>query len=392
MHFFRPAVLEGGNLTEEYGAAFVMGGILSAILSNETKRFSFVLNFVSGMFFAAASLIKEPFLLSAIPWFVYLILYKDSNYKNILKRASIFVSGAVLVFAAILVYLLINDNFKDWIDVLSFGRIYATMSNTKFTLFSRLFRNYKLAYNKLLGATFIAGLFALFGLISVLNWPFVKKCKYIHLVIISFFAMDFCATMLASKGFGHYYMQLVPSYILLVAVGVEFFLNVFKKSRLIQGGFISAIVLLSFSVDKGVYTEYEKHLMTPAKKATPDAIAEYIKANSSKEETIWMTTAVLPRYYTETERLSPTKYYFLSDQFFVNTYLSTIEEKIENLKDDLKRNPPKFIIGGDQNVRIVKWAKIQDWVNENYYKLPVSSGTAVLFALKAPPTTPPKDQ
>jgi hypothetical protein len=344
-------------------------------------------NFISGMFFAAAFFTKEPFLLSAIPWFVYLILYKNSNYINILKRTSVFMAGAFLIFAAILFYLLINNNFKDWIDVLSFGRVYASMSNTKFTLFSRISKNCKLAYNKLFGTTFIAGLFALVGLISVFHRPFVKKYKYLHLVIISFFAMDFCATMLTSKGFGHYYLQLVASYILLGAVGVEFFLNACKKSRLVQAGFILTIIVLSVNVDKQIYMEYKNYVMMPAKKAVPDAIAEYIKANSSKEETIWMTTAVLPRYYLESERLSPAKYYFLSDQFFVNTYLSTIEEKVKSLKADLKRNPPKFIITGNENIRIVKWAKIQDWVNENYYKLPVSSGPAVLFALKSPSVT-----
>jgi 4-amino-4-deoxy-L-arabinose transferase-like glycosyltransferase len=393
MHFFRPSVLEGGNLAEEYGAVFVMGGILFAILSNETKRFSLPANFISGMFFAAAFFTKEPFLFSAIPWFVYLILYKDFDYINILKRASVFISGAVLIFAVILFYLINNDALRDWIDVLSFDRVYASIFSRKLTMAARVLKNCKLAYKKLFGATFIAGLFALVGFISVFHWPLVKKHKYLHLVIISFFVMNFYATMISSKGYGHYYLQLVASFILLGTVGVESFLDAFKESRLTKTGFIVAIIVLSLSVDKQTYMEYKKYLMTPAKKVTPDSIVEYIKANSSKYETIWMTTGTFSRYYMESERLSPTKYFYITDHFFVDTYLSTAKEKVKGIMADLRRNPPKFIIGGIDDVKTVKRAKIQKWINENYDKVPVPDDSpAILFTLKSPPATLPKGQ
>lgn len=383
MYFFRPGLLENGNLTEEYGAAFVLGGILFAVISNETKAFSFVSNFISGTFFSAAFFMKEPFLFSAIPWFLYLILYKDRIIRNVFMRAFVFISGAVLVFAVILFYLIINSAFKNWIDVLSFNRVYVSMANEIFTIPKRISLNYRQVNSRIFRTTFIAGLFAFAGLFSVLQWSFVKKYKYLPLLLISFFVMDFCGTMIAAKAYGHYYLQLAASYILLGVIGVEFLLSAFKKSRLVQLTFVLA-VLMSFSVDRHIYREYKKYLMMPSEKVTPDKIAEYIKANGSQEDTIWITSGKFSRYYIESERLSPTKYYYMADHFFVDTYLDTAEEKIEGIKEDLRRNPPKFIVTGINNVKIVKRAGIQDWIDENYYELPVSTdGAAVLLVLKS---------
>ena len=386
MHFFRPTVLEGGNLTEEYGAVFVLFGILFAVVSNKTKKFSYTAIFISGMFFAAAFFTKEPFLLSSITWFIYLILYKDRNYINILKRSSVFIAGAALILAAVVIYLLINDSFKNWLDILSWGKIYASMSPRKLGIFEQISKNYKLAYNKLFGTTLITGLFAIVGIFSVVHWQFVKKYKYIPITALVFGVLDFYATMLSPKGYGHYYLQLVPSYIIISATGVAFLLDAFKKSRIIQTVFILAIVLLSFNIDKNTYNEYKKRIMMPAKKAVNDNIAEYIKANSTEKDTIWITTTFSPRYYIETQRLSPTIFYVLSDEVvLVNTYLSTAEEKFNLLMDELKKNPPKFIIAGDANIKVVNRTMIKIWVDNNYFKIPLAPNDKQTILLELKP-------
>ena len=392
IHFFRPVIFDDGNFTEEYGAAFVMGGILFVVLSNETKRFSYILNFISGMFFSTAFFTKEPFLLSAIPWFIYLIIYKDRNRMNVLKRASVFIGGAVLIFAVILFYLISHNAFKDWIDVLSFNCIYTSMSNKNLTVFMRIFKNFEWAYSKLFGTTLTLSLFALTGFITVFYWRFVKKYKYLHLVVISFFVLDFYATMMAARGYRHYYMQLVTSYILISVIGVEFLLSILKKSKVTRIGIISIIILLSFGIDKPMYVGFKDALMTPAAKTPAGKLVEYIKAHSSPKDTIWMTCGTFSRYYMMCQRLSPTKYYYIADHLFINTYSNTSKEKTESVKDDLKRNPPKFIITKDfEEVNFIRDAKIQDWIKENYYKAAETNPKyAVILELKQPAEPHPK--
>lgn len=382
--FFRPAIFEGGNLTEEYGVVFVLGGILFILLSKKAKTHSFVLNLISGIFFALAFFTKEPFLFSAIPWLLYIILDKDGDRIDILKHASAFVFGAALIFAVILSYLIINDALKDWIDVLSFNLVNTSKSNETLTIFARIFKNYKLASNRIFGTTVVLRLFALAGIISVFCLSFIRKYKYLPLIAIASLAMDFYGTMISGRGYGHYHLQLTAPYILVSMFGIAFILHVFKKLRFIGIAVVLAIVLLSLNSDKHTYKKYGNQLISPAKKTTGDSVVEYIKANSSKKDSIWMTTGSFSKYYIESERLSPSKYCFIFDHLFVDTYLSTSEEKIEGIKKDLKRNPPKFIITGIDDVKTVNSSKIIDWVYENYTKLSVSEGDAILLVRKSP--------
>lgn len=166
--------------------------------------------------------------------------------------------------------------------------------------------------------------------------------------------------------------------------GIAFILHIFKKWRFIGITVVLVFVLLSLNLDKHLYKEYKNYFISPAKKVTGDSVVEYIKANSSKKDSIWMTTGSFSKYYIESERLSPTKYFYIFDHLFVDTYLSTSKEKIEGIKNDLKRNPPKFIITGIDNVETVNSSKIIDWVYENYTKLSVSEGDTILLVRKSP--------
>ena len=381
--FYRPTIFQGGNLTEEYGVVFVLGGILFILLSKKAKTNTLVLSLISGIFFAAAFFTKEPFLFSALPWLLVIILDKDSNHIDMFKHGSAFIFGAALIFAAILSYLITNDALKDWIDILSFNFVNTSKSHETLTIFARISKNYLRASNRIFETTVDLRLFALAGIISVFCLSFIRKYKYLPLVAVTSLAMDFYGTMASSRAYGHYYMQLMVPYILVSMFGVVFILHIFKKLRFIGIAVVLVFVLLSLNLDNWRYKEYKNYFIASAKKVTGDSIGEYIKANSSKKEYIWMTTGSFSKYYIETERLSPTKYFYIFDHLFVDTYFSTSEEKIENIKNDLKRNPPKFIITGIDNVETVNSSKIIDWVYENYTKLSVSEGDAILLVRKS---------
>ena len=76
----------------------------------------------------------------------------------------------------------------------------------------------------------------------------------------------------------------------------------------------------------------------------------------------------------------------MSDEVvLVNTYLSTAEEKFNLLIDELKKNPPKFIIAGDANIKVVNRTMIKIWVDNNYFKIPLAPNDKQTILLELKP-------
>lgn len=107
-----PRLFEGGNLTEVYAVVFVLAGILCCALALETRHEAQMACAAgSGFFFALAALTKEPFVLSALPWCVLLVLARKRSWPLCLGRGAFILVGAALPLAVFLLYLHSNAAF-----------------------------------------------------------------------------------------------------------------------------------------------------------------------------------------------------------------------------------------------------------------------------------------
>ena len=110
-------LFEQGNVTEEYALVFVLAGILCALRASPQHGSSILALCVgSGACFALAALTKEPFVLSSVPWFLFLVLGPRDGSRAAVRRAMHFVLGAFIPVCTFLGYLNINDAFSAWVD------------------------------------------------------------------------------------------------------------------------------------------------------------------------------------------------------------------------------------------------------------------------------------
>ena len=79
------------------------------------------------LFFSLAAFTKEPFLLSAIPWFIFLALPGGQSWKIALRRSLVFLLGS-WPRRAVFGYFVGNGIFWDWLDVVSYNIQYSLHS------------------------------------------------------------------------------------------------------------------------------------------------------------------------------------------------------------------------------------------------------------------------
>ena len=370
MHAFQQ-----GNLTEEYGAFFVLFGVFFAVLSQQSEaKKSVAFAAMSGTSFAIAFFIKEPFLLSAIPWFLYILIKKQQSRRQRLTRNGFFVIGAIIPLALILIYLIANGVLKDWIEVIVYNLHYSGMGQKTTPIITRVRENMvymqKYIFNTSMTAMFCFNA----GIVSIFCFSFQKKYKYFPLIAVIAFIAEYFATIIAPRKYGHYYMQPIVSYILTGGCGVALLLYLFENAKAWKPGVIIGLLLSFFVLDSYTCKYYIERLKKPSVQANIDPIAYYIRKNTSEDDCIWINSAHLSRYYLETGRLSPTKFSYPLPRFFKDSLYSTAEEKIALLKRDLQNKPPKFIVSEYVFMDFMTQNNITEWINNNYVKV-ASSGT-----------------
>lgn len=381
-YLYNKYVFQWGNLTEEYATTFVLGGILFCLLAKRaSNKWVWAYSLTSGLFFSIAVFFKEPFLLSSIPWFFYLILNKEKGVKYALKNGLFFIIGSLIPLLIFLSYFLANNIIKDSIDLLSFDFSYAKTSRVNVSFWTRIINNFKPFYEKVLQNTITIRVFFVLGLFSIFLIPFLKKYKWFPIFAIFSFAAEYLGTMISDRKFGHYYMQLIPSFILVSTCGGALLMYILEKIKVWK---ICVIILFFFLIiryDKVAFTNYYESIKMPRVKVKISEISNFIINNSTKEDTIWVCSGHLSKFYLETGRISPTKYYTPFKDFFIDTKYSTADEKVEYLKSSLSSKPPKFIIFSTNYMFVVDTYKISDWVYKNYTKLDIKEGKTELYVL-----------
>ena len=369
-HFFEPNVFQGGNLTEEYAAYFVLLGIVAAVASREwLGNISIACCMISGLFFSLAIFTKEPFLLSAIPWFVFLFLQKKYSRRQILLRGIGYGIGALLPVVFFLVYFGMNGILSDWLDVLSYNYQYAKQSTSLESFWVRWKEHIRVASQFVTGQTITFQLAFLLGIVATGFPAFVKKYGYFPWVCVAAFVLEFIATGISGYPIGHYYLQLVGSYILVGAVGGAFWIDWFQRNRLSQF-WVLAVFLTSLLVADSVPGQMAlRRIVTPPGRSGIGPISQAIRERKKAGDTIWVVVGDNSRYYLETGLLSPTKYIYLFEHLFLDTRNSTREEKQNLIRDQLTLHPPTYIILSGRAIACLEKLGLRDrleWINSHY--------------------------
>ncbi len=363
--FYEPQIFQGGNLTEEYGVYFLTFALLFlALLYHKPRKGQSLFCLSAGICFSLAALTKEPFVLSLLGWSIIPILYAE-NRKQACLLSLYFYAGVILPLGLTLLVFLFWGNFGDWIDVIHYNLQYVKQAEAPQTSQLHQF------YTYLIKPCWTLSFFSWLGILSVFFYSFVKKTSHLPWVVLFAFIMDCLATMLSGYDIGHYYLQPAYSYVFLTAIGLAFLWDILKRLSVSPLWIILLLFVLLPSLDKDSIMRYKRRVTLPYRDARIGPITQKINETKEEQDQLWASFGEHAKYYVESQLLSPTKYLYIYEHSFLDTFQTTREEKIKRLTNDLKESPPRFIILSSDSLQRMKrmgLVKLVEWIQSHYQR------------------------
>lgn len=368
---YRWDVFRSGNYTEEYAAIFAMAGACVAVCIRGTSKRRILWTLIAGMLFSLAVFAKEPFLLTSVPWALWLAFADGRRGTGVLRRSSAFVGGALLTAAMVCVVLGLSGSLYAWLDVLSFNFLNTEASGGGQPFVSRVLANWGPVWERVAGVNSTLAVFAAIGIVAAF-WPrFEREHRFIPLAILGQCCMDYLGTMLSARQYPHYYIQFVPSFALLVGVGMAATASALSRLRIpsvVVGLAVAACIGATSASD---LTNYYKRIAAPFKSPTGStAITKYIDEHSAPDEPLFVTLCS-SQYYLYSNRCSATRYLYQTSHLFRDTRASTKAEKLELLLTELEENPPKFVVLRYSTSDYAYQNGIRQWIDQHYVLTPM---------------------
>jgi hypothetical protein len=380
--FFLPSTFEQGNTTEEFAVSFVLAGILCAVRAgHRTLRPGLGLALASGLFFSCAVLAKEPFVLSSFAWFLYIVLKPGDGWRPtvLFRRGGSFLVGALLPGLGFVLYLFMSGGFSDWADHIYYVMNYYVPLSAQHapenlagqTPFGR-------AIDLILLSSHAGRLAFATLLVAVAAFPgFLRRHGYLPLLVLLGLFLDYLGSTTSSRLYGHYYTQMIPSYVICCAFGGAFLMDTleaafgFKWRRFA----VLAVVVIAF-LDHSTIAGYWDRLSQPFEHAGVGDLSGYVKAQAEEGDTLWVADVASSRFYVETGLRSPTKYCSVFPLWFVDTPESTEDAKVQRLLSELERGSPAWIVTGGPGTVATEFLQattFEGWFLANYTMVPETS-------------------
>jgi hypothetical protein len=190
-------------------------------------------------------------------------------------------------------------------------------------------------------------------------------------VFAAMFAFAFMATTLSGRGYGHYYLQLVASSVLMGGWALAYVLRFIEENRHLaraRAGLLIGMLVVIPAVDLPACRLFASRIATPATEGKTSEISREILKRTNGEGPIWAPdhTGV----YAETGLLSPTKYQYAFPHLFKDTWKDTRRRKLRTLMNDLKNSPPRLIVLTEESAWLFSQPGFSTWLSENYRMIP----------------------
>jgi hypothetical protein len=387
-HFFNPVVFQGGNLTEEYAVLFLLVGIFCAVAGVARPGANLLLGLWAGLFFSLAVFTKEPFLFSALPWiFYYGWSHRPDDDAAVrtslrLQRTAVCIGGALLPVCAFGCFFYWQGNFWHWVDVLSFNYKYAAYSKTGVGFFSGWLLHGQRIFSYVLCQTWTVFFLFIVGVGGVLfsvkkvfskeeNWKnSANQLSLFPFIALGAFVMDGCATRISGFEIGHYYLQVLPGFLILCACGFACTLDLCQKFK--DSGYLPFLVLLVSLLlfDRQPCSLYQQRQFAEAKPSRIGSLSLAIRNRARVGDTLWAGDGANARIYVETGLLSPTRYLYVYIHSFFDTMLDSAQEKRDRAQRELLQSPPRFFVASKKDIQVFRQVGLNAWMDyvENQYQ------------------------
>jgi hypothetical protein len=215
---FHSLVIWGGNSAEEWANSFYLFSILLCcpqIPAKFDKPRLVLIGFVSCL----AGLVKEPYVILCLPWLLFAVWQARNAGLAPWKGLALQAAGVVAALLPFFFYFLANGTLSHWVNLylIQFSYIdsYKDVDVDRMVHFKRI-----------VSSTWFSLILMAFAALSLLNWRFVRQHAYLPVVAFIGFAFAVYGSLfLAHRIMMNYVQALIPSWCILQALGVAFFIT-----------------------------------------------------------------------------------------------------------------------------------------------------------------------
>jgi 4-amino-4-deoxy-L-arabinose transferase-like glycosyltransferase len=351
------------------GELFMMLPVILALLCflNYEKKGGLPLLFLSGLFTGAAFLTKGTALFSAlvIPFF---IIFRNlglaaPNLKSFVKESGYYALGFLSIVLALTLYFLYHGAVHDFyytyfvINCRYVGAVPVrdAVVNLAYFIYGSFVWNRDFT-------TLLTALSSIIILIQLTRGKFGEEGKKSLSFIAALTLLSLAGIFLGRRMFPHYYLQMSLSYSLLIALGIS---SLGLERKYIQAlvVILTAVFVIQYPVTQTVrYVKNEDKAWF--ERDTTYAVADYIRNNTSEDETI-LVIGGQPLIQFLSNRRAPIKDFWWPNHHDVLFEILNLKETVPPA---LNRNRPEYIVfyEGKHEGQITHIGYIDEFINENY--------------------------
>ena len=351
-----------GFYTEEYGSYFLLFAILLLQMNKPSCRMYFLAGILSGISF----LIKEPFLF-LIFGFVFYILF-TAELK--IKSTFVFILGSALPVLLILIYLLANDAWGDYVKYLSFSVHYSAIQDEVKPGFWAGLKLFFIEWEK--NVPLLRLLFWV-GIGSLLDWKNNKKRWHFGAFYFALFILSALIPTLGKVQYAHYFIPMAIFGALFSIQGMFWFANrivaildpFIRKRYLIR---LWMPLFLIFAV--AVYGQESYAFLWKGK--FPQPVAESSERNSllnatHGKQSLYVDMEYFGYYYWQSGLIGSLPFPSPYAGFFDGTGgESAGYENRKRFKEAFLKSPPQIIISRKNFSAAIVSTDLLNYTSQNY--------------------------
>ena len=224
------------------------------------------------------------------------------------------------------------------------------------------------------------------GTLGVLAFPrFLVRYKYVPLVLPLAFVMEYQGATISPRLYGHYFLQVMPSFVLCCASGgaLIFYLSdrIFANKvrtggrrvvrHLYRWDPMLLLLIVPSLLDSSAINAFRQRLTQPFVRAEVGTLSAYIKSHAAPSDYPWAGSLYNSRFYIETGLTSPTGNHQFVPDWLTDSWRTTAQKKFAELRTGLIDNRPTWLIL-DGNASSLRSANLMDWMCVNYTRTPVN--------------------
>lgn len=318
---------DGGNLTEEYGALFVLLS-LALLFKQEVKTRDWMI--IGGLFIVnftiRANLIS--FWIALFFALIYIKVIKERATKEFFKTMLYMGLGALVISVVLALYLVTTNSFSEFYHAaFTYNFSYSKQTITQVIgSIIKSSRRYEISLVLILSL-----------LIAIVS--FVKKRHtFMGVLLLLWGPTELYFGNMSGKLFAHYFMMWMPIIILSIVYILEYFktLSVQKEQQFVL---ITILVFLFFQIPIFNVLENYKQLITTSRLSKNETIAAHINKNyASSTILVWGNESAI---YNLTKKYATTRFFY---QTLFKVKSSLTQGMVEKFTEDIEKNPPQVIV------------------------------------------------